>query len=211
MIGTTQRWAIGAGAAMVAIAAGGVLLGVQPALSAADADDQAAQATTSQIQATQVSLAALARTAAKQPGLEVEQEKLLKSVPETLKPNTFVRRVNELAALDGVQVKGVTPGAGQAYKAPGTGATSGSTDATAAAPTKEPKLAATDSRITSANLTVIPMAVSVSGPRESVIRFTHDLQNDERLFLVSNLAMTVDGVSDATTASLTGSIYALKR
>lgn len=204
MIGPTQRWAIGAGLAAVAIIGGGVLLGVQPALSAASSDDQSADAVTTQIQTTQVNLAGLAKLAAKQPALEVDQERLTKALPATLKPNTFVRRVNELAALDGVKVESVTPGAGEIYKAP--------TGAPGTGGAKAPKLAATDPRVTGANLTVVPMVVVVSGAKTALERFTHDLQNDERLFLVSGWSLAVDSEDvSKTTATLTGSIYALKR
>lgn len=233
MKGGLGAWRIGGGAVALVLIGGGVLLGVQPALSAAAADDQAASEAATRTHTLQVTLAGLARTAAKQSEFEQEQRRLLKSVPSKLKPNTFVRRVNEIAALDDVQVDEVTPSDGEAYAPPPaasaaaaaaaaaslaattatTAPTPAATDAAAvAAAPPAPVLAATDPTITGANLTVIPVTVVAHGTADALLAFTHDLQNDERLFLVSGYSAAADG-EDASkaAATLTGLVYALKR
>jgi Tfp pilus assembly protein PilO len=193
-------WIIASAAAVLALFAGGWFLGVQPQLAAAAAATSTATNVQTQNQATRMKLASLTRAAAKSDTMQVEDARLMKAVPDILKPNTFIRRVNEVAALDGVEVLAITPSNAVAYTAPAaTSAGSGLV------------LAKTSPLITPGNVAVVPVTVSVSGGSDSVVQFMHDIQNDERAFSISTFQIGRDGGGSGVTASLSGSIYTLKR
>jgi Tfp pilus assembly protein PilO len=197
-------WGLVSGAAIVAVLAGGWFVGVQPQLAAADTSTQTAIGQEAQNQATRVKLAGLVKAAAKVDAMTAENAVLLKSVPTILKPNTFIRRVSEVAALDGVTVMTVSPGLAVAYTPP-------ARVAPAAGAAAGPALAATASSITAANFTVVPVAVIVTGSADNALQFAHDIQNDERTFAITGYQTSkAEGSSDVT-ATLTGDIYTLKR
>lgn len=195
MRGSLRILGIVSGAAILAILAGGMFVGVQPQLASAATSDAATAALNAQNEATQVRLTALSKAAAKSDALNAQNLTLLKAMPEILKPNTFIRRVNEVAALDGVTVQSVSPGDAVAYTAPA--------DATLA-------LAKTDPLITPSNFAVVPMTVVVTGTSDALLQYAHDIQTDERVFLVTSV-MTSKDETGSVTATLSGYIYTLKR
>lgn len=201
-------WGIACGAAAVAVLAGGWFLGVQPAFASAAAATQTADGIDAQNQATRIKLASLTKAAAKLDSLQATDALLLKSVPSVLKPNTFIRRVGEVAALDGVSVVSITPGDAVAYSAP---ASVSSADAAPAGTAASPALAATSPLITPANFTAVPVAVAISGSADAVVQFTHDVQNDERVFAINGIQSTKNDASSDVTSTLSGYIYTLKR
>jgi Tfp pilus assembly protein PilO len=201
-------WGLASGAAAVALLAGGWFIGVQPQLATADAASQAAAGVDQQNQATQIKIMGLTKAAAKVDAMKAEDAVLLKSVPRVLKPNTFIRRVGEVAALDGVTVVSVTSADAVPYAQPASAATAGAVGATGL---PVPVLAKTNPLITPANLVVVPVTVVVSGGADSVLQFAHDIQNDERTFSISGLQNTRDDDSSEVTSSLSGYIYTLKR
>ena len=196
-------WGLVSGAAIVALLAGGWFVGVQPQLAAADTSTQTAVGQEAQNQVTRVKLAGLAKAAAKVDAMTAQNAVLLKSVPTILKPNTFIRRVSEVAALDGVKVMSVAPGLAVPYSAPAPAAAAGAAPA--------PALAATAPSITAANFTVVPVTVIVTGDADSALQFAHDIQNDERTFAVTGYQTAKAEDSSDVTATLTGYIYTLKR
>jgi Tfp pilus assembly protein PilO len=205
---TTRIWAIASGAAVVAALCGGWFLGVQPQLAnAATAITNEASVTT-QNQATMIKIAGLSKAAAKQDAMQAEAQVLDDAIPEILKPNRFIRRVNEVAALNAVSVQSVTPGDAVAYAPPA------SATGTAAAPAgtlPAPKLARTSPLITAQNLAVVPTTVVVTGSRYAVMQFAHDLQNDQRVFTITGLQLSKDDNSSGVSLSLSGDIYTLQR
>lgn len=204
---SVRIWGLASGAAAVALLAGGWFIGVQPQLSAAAAASQAAAGVDQQNQATQIKIMGLTKAAAKVDAMRAEDAVLLKSVPSVLKPNTFIRRVDEVAALDGVSVVSVTPGEAVPYAQP---ASAAGAAAAAGDGVPVPRLAKTDPLITAANLVVVPMTVVVNGDADSVLQFAHDIQNDERTFSISGVQNARDESGDVTSA-LSGYIYTLKR
>ena len=230
-------WIAVAAAAVLALLMGGWFLGAQPMLASAASADDATANLVAQNQGLQSKLVGLAKSAAKTDQLTAEAVVLNKSVPSSLKPNTFVRRVNEVAAQDDVTVQAVTPGSAVAYTPPAsvqaalaasaasaaaaaapapaatTTPTPAATPAVAAAPAAQAPvhtLGTTNPLITGANFTVVPMIVTVKGTPDATLQFVKDIQRDERLFLVSGYSTSAgDDNSAAVTAVLTGSIYTL--
>ena len=196
---TTRIWAIAGGAATVAVLAGGWFLGVSPQLAAASTTASSTESAVAQNQATEIKIAALSRLAAKTEPLNAENAVLLKSVPTILKPNTFIRRINEVAALDGVTVGSVTLSDAAPYAA-AAAVTDGSAQA----------FGKTDASITPADFATVPAIVSVTGTSDAVLQFEHDIQNDERVFTVDavQMARNDDG---STVATFGGLIFTLKR
>lgn len=225
---TTRVWAAGCAGAVVVLAAGGWFIGVQPQLAHADEASAAATATESQVATTQAKVAALSKAAASQADLESKVAVLDKAVPSALQANTFVRRVNSVAALDAVDLQSIAVGGAVAYTAPeaagastaaaaatpsaaATPAPSETTAAAAPAVAAAPVLAATDPLVTSQNFTVIPMTVVVKGTGSAGLQFIKDLQRDERLYLISAFTTSADPDDPSNvTTTITGSIYALK-
>ena len=207
MNGNLRIWAPATALTAVVIVATGFLLGVQPALASASTNDDATAAVVAQQQTTDLQLSQLGKQAARQTELDAQQEVLLKSVPSSLKANTFVRRVNELAALNGVSVSAINPGTGVAYRPPAATAAAGTTGTSTAK-----TFGATDPAITAKNLITVPMSVSAAGTPVALLQFTRDVQSDERLFLASTYALSVSAEDlSQSTVTLTGQIYALKR
>lgn len=198
-------WGIAAGAATVAVLAGGWFLGVQPQLAAAAGTAQTTASVEAQNQATTIKIAALTKAAAKLDGMKAEDAVLQKAVPTVLKPNTFIRRVGEVATLNGVDIVSVSPGDSVAYAAPASASGEATGGGTAIA------LAKTNPLITGTNLSVVPMTVVVSGQPDDVLQFTHDIQNDQRTFSINGLQTSKNDSSSDVSSALNGYIYVLKR
>lgn len=222
---TTRIWIIATVAAVVAVLAGGFFLGVQPQLAAAATADESAASAEAQAQSMQLKLMTLTKRAAKLESMQAEDAVLQKQVPSILKDNTFNRRINEVAALNGVDVSSVQLGTAAAYAPPGGAAAPVATaDAATPAPTASaspvptapaataaaPTIAKTDPLVTTANFAVVPASVTVTGTQSSVLRFSTAIQEDERVFLISS-ATTAKNDDGTVTAVLSGSIYTLQR
>ncbi|HEV7624202.1 MAG TPA: hypothetical protein VGO26_08705 [Amnibacterium sp.] len=221
-----RLWVIGSIALMGALLAAGFLAGVQPLLNAAASASSSAMQIAAVNHATQIRLTGLAGRSSRLDLLQQQEASAAAAVPSSLDANSFVDRVNAVAATAGVKIQSVTPGTAEAYTPPPSAqvaqlaaaarqqANPSPSPSTSAAPVAAtvPILAATDPSITSANFTVIPMTVSVKGSMEATLRFTQALQHDRRLFLVSGYSMSTDGQAKSTVlATLTGSIYTLKQ
>ena len=195
----TRIWMIGGSAAVIAVLAGGLLLGVQPQIAAAAATADSATTIDAQNQATMIKITRLSKAAAKLDAFEAENAILLKSVPTVLKPNTFIRRVTTVAALDGVTVSAVNLGDSAAYTAPATAV-------------GDPALALglTNPAITAANFSAVPVTLEVKGTGAAALQFAHDIQNDERVFAINGVRAT-QGDAGVVVTSLSGYIYTLKR
>ncbi len=223
-------WVAGGVLAAVLVLVGGWFLGVSPMLASAATAQASAADVTAQNQTIGMKLAALSKTAAKQGELETQDVELQKAVPTILKPNTFSRRVYEVAALSNVVVDSWALGSATPYTAPeslaapapvpaatdGAASPSPSPSATASetvapAPVSTaPKLALTDPLVTATNFAVVPVTMSVTGSQADVLKFASAIQDDERVMLITavNTARNDDGT---TTGALTGSVYTVQR
>lgn len=191
-------WTLGAVLAVILVFGLAAAIGVQPRLAAAEAADTTRTQVETQNQSVQLTIARLSRAAAKQSELEATSQRLAEAVPSAFGVNTFSRMLRETAALDGVHVESLSPGDAVPY----------------VLPTKEegPKsfFGRTNPAITPANLSVIPVTVSVSGATDAVVRFASDAQRMDAVFAVTQ-GSTADADGGGTTLTLTGSIFALKR
>lgn len=219
-------WVIGSVVAMVALLGGGWFVGAQPFLDAASAASTSASQLAMTNQSTQSRLARLAKQASDIQGLKSQEAVAAAAVPASLDSNAFVARINAIAATVNVSVQSVTPGAPQAYTAPASVQAAQQAAALAAQPSSSPSasasaapapaaptvpvLAATDPSISGANFTVVPMTVAVKGTMEATLQFTHALQHDRRLYLVTGYTLASGQSGGKVLATLTGYIYALK-
>jgi hypothetical protein len=199
VIVSVRIWGIASAAAAVAVLAGGWFIGVQPQLASAATTSQATSAVDAQNQATRIKIMGLTKAAAKLDEMKAQDAVLQKSVPSILKPNTFIRRVSEVAALDGVNVVSISPGDAAPYTTPDAGGASGLA------------LGKTSPLINASNLAVVPVTVVVSGGADASIQFVHDIQNDQRTFAINGVSTTKSDNSSDVTATIAGYIYVLKR
>lgn len=219
-----------------ALLGGGWVLGAAPLLASAAASDAAVGTAHQRTAQLQVQLQTLAEKAQDIQSLKLKADAASAAVPSGLNARAFIDRLNGIAAQDGLTVKSITPGAAQPYTLPASAAAAAAAAAAASAPaaatpTPAPTAtagaatagaaaapvavpvkpqAATDPRVTGANLVAIPMSVSVKGSNSNVLDFLKDVQTDSRLFLVSGYNSSVDASTKDVTAMLTGYIYALK-
>lgn len=227
MRSTLRLWAIGSVATMVALIGGGWFVGAQPLLSAASSASETASQVAAANQTTQIRLAGLEKQSKDMGALQAQVAQADVAVPSTLDANSFVQRINQIAAVKSVTVVSVAPDTAQAYSPPASVTTAEQAAAATAQPSPSPSptdsappvaatptvpvLAAADPSITGANLTLVPMTVSVKGTQEGTLQFSHAVQTDSRLFLVTGYSLSTDGQSGgAVLATLTGYIYALK-
>ncbi|MGT2425932.1 hypothetical protein [Amnibacterium kyonggiense] len=219
----SRLWLLGAVAAIAAILAAAIGLGVQPALASAAAADastaQAEQATA----ASGLRLAHLAKAAAKQSDLETQNSLYGSAVTSSLRMNTFSRQVRNTAALDGVQVTALSVSNPLVYvpvvAAPVAAAATPSASASPAPAAAAPATAAdssgvfgkTDPLITGADFTVIPVTLTVSGGEAASIAFAQDLQHMSRLFAVDTVTYAKGNQGTPPATTISGNIYALKR
>lgn len=222
-----RLWIIGSVAVIAALLAGGWFLGAQPLLAASAAETASAQQIASTNQLTRIKLAAYAKEAAEIDQLKAREAAVATAVPASLDSNGFVARINAIAQQTGVSVQSVTPGQTQAYVPPPSVSAAAAVATTGATPSPSPTpspsatgattvraipvLAATDPSITAANFTVVPMTVEVKGSAEGTLQFTHALQHDQRLFLVTGYALAGGQSGGKVLATLNGYIYALKQ
>ena len=194
---------------MVAIAAGGWFLGVQPSL--AGAFDSLAQQSDvrQQNDALQAKLVALEEAQAELPALETQLAGLNASVPATDAQSALLESIDELAGAAGVTVSRVSVETPLPYGAPGAVVDG----AEQAAPVDPALVPYTDARITPDNLVAVPVTVEVTGSLDDALRFLSGVQSGPRLFLVNKVASVADsvngGAGDAVTATLTGYVYVL--
>jgi Tfp pilus assembly protein PilO len=198
---------------MLALAAGGWLIGVQPALGAAFA--AAAQEADVRVQndAARTQLAQLQEADKNLPALQQQLDGLEESIPATPNTSALLADLDDLAASTGVTVDRFTVDSSTPYTAPGTDAT-GAATADAAAPAVDPALVPLiDPRITGGNFVVVPVTVDVSGKFDGVLGFLAGVQSGDRLFLVNRLSSVseADSGGDANTvkSTIAGFVYVL--
>lgn len=220
------------GVAMVAVLAGGFLLGVRPALESAAASEQAREASAASNQANRSLLNSLIEQNKKLGELTDQVNTLRQSIPSQENLEQFIDTVDVAAAARGLVVQNVTPGGEIAYAPqgvatpPASGSAPSSTPAATPTPTPTPSATAaatppagsspqapaphTDAQITAANFLAVPIKVGVAGPLPQTVAFIHDLQNGPRLFVVNGIsggASTGDGGGGSTTKAAQTETY----
>lgn len=229
------------GLGMVAVLAGGFLLGVQPSLQAAAvADAERIQAVAAN-RVSQATLDSLVAQNKKVGQLTDQLNTLRQSVPASENMSAFIDGVRESAAAEGLTVQGITPAEPVAYApqgatapaAPSTAPTSTATPSPAPTPTTAatpaPSAAGaqsppvySDPAISAANFLAVSVKVGVAGPLDRVIAFVHRLQNGPRLFVVNAFAGGADGSGSGSgsspsttgpseTYTVTGYVYVLTK
>lgn len=224
--------------AMAIVVVAGFFLGVQPQLAQA-ASNRDQQVDVDRANATStVELARLEKQSKDLPAMRAQLAKLQKSMPASASMASFYQELNGVAAGPGVTVASITTADAVAYTPPAAAAAaSGAATPTATAsatptatdsgdPTPVPTPSAspttptvfTDPAITSSNLSMIPVTVSVNGSFEQALQFVKGVQGGERLFLVnaissaasSEAATEGDGSSaSGTTWTFGGYVYVL--
>ncbi|MDH2443890.1 hypothetical protein QDR37_08045 [Amnibacterium sp. CER49] len=224
MRSTVRLWLLGGVIVIVALLGGGYVLGAAPLLASAAQADSTKASADQQARLTRFQLAQLQAASQQMDALKAKAAAGELAVPSRLDAEAFIRRVNAVAARDGLKVGSIVPGDAVAYTSPApavvaTGAVAGATPtatptpapsaATPAAPVV-PTTAATDPLITASDLVVIPVTLSVQGTMAQTLQFTHDIQNDERTFLVNGFSTTQSAAGSGVAATLKGYVYALK-
>ncbi len=193
-----RLWTIGAVIVMVAVIAGGWVIGIQPQLAAVASANQTRANVEVQNTTNEALLTRLKRDYEGIDGLKNQLVILRTAVPAGAEMPSFVTELNGLASTHGITVKSITVTDAKPY----TPATMPSNGTPQTGVTTNPK-------ITSANFVVIPVQFSITGTYARVLDFVHDVQTGPRLFLVSTLSSAGSthstGGAAAKTASATAS------
>ena len=192
-----KLWVVGAVLVMVALVAGGWLIGIQPQLSAVASADQNRVIVESQNAKNQLLLTKLKRDYEGIVVLKNQLDTLRAAVPAGADISTFVSELNGLASTHKITVKSISVSDAKPY-AP-------APPVPASTPGGRPSVTTTNPRITSANFVLIPVQFSVTGNYATVLDFVHDVQTGPRLFFVSTFtttgSTTAAGVANAAKAS----------
>jgi Tfp pilus assembly protein PilO len=198
---------------MVALAAGGWLLGAQPALASAfDALEQRV-AVEAQNEASRAELARLEAASKDLPALQDRLAELEASVPAGTDTSELVAGLDGAAASAGVRVDRIAVDAATPYTAPAgdPAATGGEATATDAPEVDPAVVPFSDARITGSNFVVVPVSVDVSGSLDGVLAFVKSVQTGPRLILVNRMTSVADaeGGGADVTATVAGTVYVL--
>jgi Tfp pilus assembly protein PilO len=197
---------------MLVLAAGGWLLGVQPAVTAAlDAATQETAVRT-QNDAARATLAELEKAQSTLPALKKQLVVLDASVPATPGGSELLDSIDALADARGVTVQRIAIDAAVPYlpPTPADAAVDPETGEAVAGPPADPALVpTTDPRITSDGFVVVPVALDVTGTLTHVLQFVHGVQNGPRLFLVNKFSSVTDEGSSSVKATMSGFVYVL--
>lgn len=227
----TRLWIIGSVLAMIALIAGGWVVGVQPQLDAAAAADAESAQVDATNNANSAVLARLRKDAEQLPALKEKLAALGTSVPGVSDLPGFQNELNGYAAANSVTVMSWQVSDAQAYVPPAAptaasgaaGSPSGSSTATPAptptaapvpTPTPTPTAVpgappAANPLVTGKDFSVIPVSVTVRGDYANIVAFAAAAQAAKRLFLVTGLS--VDPAADAPgfDGKVSGYIYVL--
>ena len=175
-------WIIGDILAMLAIVGGGWLVGISPQLAlTATANSDRANVLVANAR-NEVLLAKLKRDYQNIDALKNQVSTLRKSVPTAENISSFVTELNTLANARGVTVKSIVVSDAKPYTP--------ITQATASSGAKTTNSPQTNSKVTATNFVTVPVQITITGDYARVLDFVNDLQQGERLFLVSTLSST---------------------
>jgi Tfp pilus assembly protein PilO len=225
--------------AAIAVIAGGYFLGVQPQLARAESDRTQTDSVDASNGTTQAPIAKLQAQASDMSGMKATLATLQASVPSSPNASALISEINAVGDSAGVKVSSISVSDATAYSPPaststssssstssststsGSTSTSSSTSTASSTATPSPSAsptapsaptATTNSAITSANFSQIPVVVTVNGSFAQALSFVRGLQNGERLMLVD--AITSSSPADTTsgdqpTWTFSGDVYVL--
>jgi hypothetical protein len=216
---SNRLWVIGAVMAMIALAAAGWFLGIQPLFGAAAAANEQRINLEAQNQTAQQLITKLAADQKNSAKLTTQYEALAESIPASPRSSKFIDGLDALAAEAGVTISGIMVGASQAYTAPlsaGQVTTGDAAPSSTPAPIPPsgpaPPPVITNPLITAANFVAIQVSVDVKGPYSNALKFVHGVQYGDRLMLVTGFRSTTDDTDpNAVTAKVSGYIYVLRQ
>ncbi len=168
----------------------GWFLGIGPQLSKVASTNAKRSAIEVQNLASQAQLIRLKRDYVNILPLKLQLAQLKSSVPPTAGIPSFVSELNSLASVNQVTVKSISVSDARPYvaaPAPAAGSSG-----------RAPSPAITNAKITTSNFVLIPVQFSISGDYSKVLNFVHDVQNGQRLFLISTF--TSAGATDTKSA-----------
>jgi Tfp pilus assembly protein PilO len=185
-------WIIAGALVIVMVAALGWVLGVQPQLDIANANDAQRAGVEAQNLVHHSDLNALKAKYEQLPQLKKELETLRASIPATADLDTLIGELHALEGSNDVKVTALT-----------------TLDATAFIPSVE--IASTvPASISATNFVAIPIKLTVKGNTKKALEFVEALQTGDRLFLVSDLAFTpIEGKKGEASADISGLVYVL--
>lgn len=221
-----KLWIIGTAIVAVAVLVLGWFVGVQPQLAALAATDEQRRGVDAQNQATEQTVDRLAEAFEGLDALESERDALRESIPVTAAKSELLDQIDALADASGTTVTSVTTSELRTYtpppppveadpdgeatdaEAPAEGETP-EPDAPAAPvePTGPPVI--TDPLVTAENFYAMDVTVAVTGTNDQVLDFVEELQQGDRLFLLTQLQIGSDEETGLFTATSTGSVYVL--
>jgi Tfp pilus assembly protein PilO len=183
-------WAIGTGVLVAIILLAGWIFGIGPQLSLVASTNAKRASVEAQNSQSQAQLIRLRKEYLNIDSLQVQLDGLKTSVPTAAAMPTFVSELNYLASINQVTVKSFSVSEARPYSpaAPTIAGSSG----------KAPSPNITNPKITTTNFVLIPVQFSVSGDYAQVLNFVHDIQNGQRLFLVSTFSSA--GATDTKAA-----------
>lgn len=207
----SRMWVLGSIVAIVVIVAAGWFIGVSPQLAVATSASNDRSNVMAANARNEILLAKLKRDYENIDALKNQVLTLQKSVPTSADISSFVTELNTLANARKVTLKSINVSDAKPY----TPATQAAAKAGASDPQTNPK-------ITSTNFVVIPVQIGITGDYTKVLDFVNDVQQGQRLFLVSALSSmgatnskgvkgspTMSGGSQKVDSSITGFIYVL--
>lgn len=179
---------------MVAIVGGGWVIGIAPQLASAATANASRASVEIQNTKNQLLLTKLKSDYQNIDALTKQFNALQAAVPASAAISSFVTELNTLANSHGIIVKSITVSDAKPYT-PVIPTSTGTSNSS-------PAVAVTNPKITSANFVIIPVQFAVTGGYAKVLDFVHDVQNGQRLFLVTTLSST--GSTDANGAGTSG-------
>lgn len=202
---------------MLALAGGGWLLGIQPALAAAFSAVEQESGVRLQNDAARAQLGRLAAADKNLPALRTQLGGLDASIPGTTDTAALITGINAIAAASGVTVDRIAVDISTPYSAPGekpaAGTPAAGTPAAGTLAADKSVLPTTDPRITAANFVVVPVSVDVAGALDGALAFVGGVQSGPRLFLVNRVATVSDaaagGHGTAVKTTVSGYVYVL--
>jgi Tfp pilus assembly protein PilO len=215
---SNRYWIFGTAVIVIAVAALGWFLGIQPALQQAAATDAARADVEAQNAQYELQLAQLREDYENIDALRAEVETLRLAIPNHADYEGFIAEINGLAAGTATTVTNVvigdaswymaaptsaTPPAEVVEEAPADGTAAGAGDTAAAAAEGEQviPLPNADGSVNGSNFIAIPVQLTVTG---EYLQFIRALQADQRLFLVTGFS-----AADGTPPTINGLLYVL--
>jgi len=177
---TTNRiWTFGAILVIVAVLAATWFLGISPQFAAAGAAADERTSVETQNTAQEATLAELKKKFDTIDEIKADLEEARLVIPAARDKSRFSKQVDQLATKYGVFVKSLvfadpvpyTPGASE-----------------------DPELVAALGLVNPSNFLVIAVDIGVTGKTKNVLNFMQAVQTGQRLFLLHNLEMTLEGI-----------------